>query len=92
MASIRKRGKTSWEAQVRMRGWETQTRTFTTKADAAQWASEREAEMRRGTFVDTSTLKTWTLGRAIHLAPKRRLRRPLVAVATKFDGGNGIYD
>lgn len=61
MASIRKRGRTNWEAQVRMRGWETQTRTFATKADAVHWASERETKMRRGTFVETSSLKAWTL-------------------------------
>ena len=41
-----------------MRGWPDQTKTFLTKADAEQWASEREAEMRRGTFVDTSSLRS----------------------------------
>ena len=64
MATFRKRGTTrpfSWEAQVRMRGWPTQTKTFPTKADAEQWASEREAEMRRGTFVDTSSLRDSTV-------------------------------
>lgn len=60
MASFRKRG-SSWEAQVRMRGWEPVTRTFTTKADAIQWASEREAEMRRGSYVDTTSLRSMTL-------------------------------
>ncbi len=64
MATVRKRGTTrpfSWEAQVRMRGWPAQTKTFPTKADAEQWASEREAEMRRGTFVDTSSLRATTV-------------------------------
>ena len=58
MATFRKRESSkSWEAQVRVRGWPTLTQTFPTKADAARWASEREAEMRRGTFVDTSSLR-----------------------------------
>jgi integrase len=64
MATFRKRGTTrpfSWEAQVRVRGWPAQTKTFPTKADAEQWASEREAEMRRGTFVDTSSLRASTV-------------------------------
>lgn len=61
MASIRKRGTTSWEAQVRVRGCEPQTRNFRTKAEATQWASELEARMRRGTHVDTSSLKAWTV-------------------------------
>ncbi len=64
MATVRKRGTArpfSWEAQVRMRGWPAQTKTFPTKADAEQWASEREAEMRRGTFVDTSSLRATTV-------------------------------
>lgn len=66
MASIRKRGK-SWEAQVRMRGWEPLTRNFTTKADAIQWASEREAEMRRGTFIDTTSLRSLNGGISVFL-------------------------
>lgn len=64
MATFRKRGTTrpfSWEAQIRMPGGPTQTKTFPTKADAEQWASEREAEMRRGTFVDTSSLRASTV-------------------------------
>ena len=60
MPTIRKRA-TSWEAQVRKRGWPTVTRSFPTKADAVQWATERENEMRRGTFVDTSNLRETTL-------------------------------
>ena len=61
MASIRKRSTSSWEAQVRMRGWETQTRTFMTKADAVQWATGLEVEMRRGAYIDTSGLRSQTL-------------------------------
>lgn len=64
MATVRKRGTTRpfrWEAQVRMRGSPTRTKTFPTKADAEQWASELEAEMRRGTFVDTSSLRATTM-------------------------------
>jgi integrase len=61
MASFRKRGATGWEAQIRMRGWPQLARTFKTKADAVQWASEREAEMRRGTFVDTTSLRSMSL-------------------------------
>jgi hypothetical protein len=53
-----------------MRGWPARTKTFPTKADAEQWASEREAEMRRGTFVDASSLRAT----AVHDLPARDLR------------------
>jgi hypothetical protein len=59
MATVRKRGTSRpfrWEAQFRMRGWPTQTKTSPTKADAEQWASELEAEMRHGT--------SWAWGQA----------------------------
>jgi hypothetical protein len=44
-----------------MRGWPTQTKTFPTKVDAAQWARELEVEMQRGTFVDTRELRATTV-------------------------------
>ena len=45
MANIRKR-ETGYQAQVRVRGYPPLTKSFKTKADAVQWASEREAELR----------------------------------------------
>ncbi len=60
MANIRKRG-TGYQAQVRIRGTQPLTKSFKTKADAVQWASEREAELRRGTYVDTRSLRAETL-------------------------------
>ena len=80
MPTIRKRA-TNWEAQVRKRGWPTVTRSFPTKADAVQWATERENEMRRGTFVDTSNLRETTLKDLLEkfrdeVTPTRRGREP----------------
>lgn len=60
MANIRKR-ETGYQAQVRVRGYPPLTKSFKTKADAVQWASEREAELRRGTYVDTRSLRAETL-------------------------------
>lgn len=60
MPTIRQRGST-FEAQVRKRGWEPQVRSFPTERDARQWANEVETEMRRGTFVDRSSLQSLTL-------------------------------
>lgn len=61
MANIRKRG-AGYQAQVRIRGFQPLTHSFKTKADAVQWANEREAEVRRGTYVDTRSLRAeWLL-------------------------------
>lgn len=61
MANIHKRG-AGYQAQVRIRGFQPLTHSFKTKADAVQWANEREAEVRRGTYVDTRSLRAeWLL-------------------------------
>ncbi len=47
MATIRKRGNLQWEAQIRKRGFPSQTKTFNTKVEAEAWAkmiSQRCAE------------------------------------------------
>lgn len=54
MASIRKRGEYSWEAQVRRRGHDTQTKTFIYRADAEEWARGIEVDMDRGVFMPRS--------------------------------------
>ena len=38
MATIRKRGNYQWEAQIRKRGFPSQTKTFNTKVEAEAWA------------------------------------------------------
>lgn len=81
MATIRQRTESKREAQVRKRGWPTQTCTFTTKADAQQWASECEAEMRRGPFVDTANLRVATVRSTLErylseLTPKKKGAEP----------------
>ena len=38
MGCVRKRGK-SWNAQVRISGWRSFTKTFKTKLDATEWVS-----------------------------------------------------
>ncbi|CAJ8110187.1 site-specific integrase [Burkholderia pseudomallei] len=52
MATINKRdGK--WQCQVRKTGFPSRTRTFASRADAAEWGRMVEAEMDRGLFVCT---------------------------------------
>lgn len=54
MATIRERksasGKTSWHAQVRVKGHEAQTRSFERKSDSKAWAEETERLIRAGRF------------------------------------------
>lgn len=40
-----------WKCQVRKKGFPTQTRTFSTKAEATSWGCEVESRMGRGTYV-----------------------------------------
>ena len=47
MASLRKRND-RWEVRVRRTGQPTQTKTFTLKSDATQWARETELAQERG--------------------------------------------
>jgi len=61
VATFRKRGRYSWEAQVRRRGWPSQTKTFDTKAEAEAWASMIESEQARGVWLDRSEAESTTL-------------------------------
>ncbi|BCL76677.1 integrase [Jeongeupia sp. HS-3] len=60
MATISKRGPHQYQAQVRRKGFPTQTHTLETKRDAEDWARQIEADMRRGTFVDRSEAEQTT--------------------------------
>lgn len=65
MATIQNRGPAQWRAQVRRKGWPEQTATFETKKKAQDWATEVEAQMTRGTFVDLSEINQTTLGEVL---------------------------
>ncbi len=65
MATIRKRGEYQWEAQVRKKGFASQTKTFNTKAQAEAWAAVIESEMVRGLFVSRAEAERTTLGQII---------------------------
>ncbi len=45
MASFRKRDSGLWQAQVRKKGYPTQTKSFKTRAAATQWVRSIEYEM-----------------------------------------------
>ena len=65
MAVIRNRGNFQYQAIVRRRGYEEQTRTFTTKKEAQSWAVNIESEMVRGVFVSRIEAERTTLGEVI---------------------------
>lgn len=62
MATFRRRGRYSWQVQVRRRGWPPQSNTFETKAEAEAWAAMIESEMSRGVWLDRSEAENTTLG------------------------------
>ncbi|MBC3863432.1 hypothetical protein H8K32_15105 [Undibacterium jejuense] len=62
MATITHRGPFQHQAQVRRKGYPTQTRTFESKRDAEDWAKMVETEMRQQTFVDRSEADRTSFG------------------------------
>jgi len=61
VASFRKRGAYQWQAQVRKKGQPLQTKTFETRALAAQWARSIEVEMDKGVFISRAEAESTTL-------------------------------
>lgn len=61
MASIRKKGELQWHVQIRKKGFQPITKTFTTRATAQAWAKVVESEMVRGVFTDRAEAESTTL-------------------------------
>lgn len=87
MATIRKRGDYSWEAQVRRRGYPTQTKTFNYCADAEEWARGVETEMDRGVFMQRSESERTTIGDLID-----RYAREVTPSKKNFQSESEILD
>ncbi len=65
MATIRKKGDYQWHAQIRRKGFQNQTRTFDTRAEAEKWAAIVESEMARGVFRSVAEAEKTTVGEVI---------------------------
>lgn len=61
MSVIRKRGDYQYQAVVRRKGYEAQSKTFTTQREAQAWTSIVESEMTRGVFVSRVESEQTTL-------------------------------
>ena len=61
MASFRKRSSGRWQAQVRKKGYPTQTKSFSTRAAAAQWVRSIEYEMDHGLFLSRNEAESTTI-------------------------------
>ena len=77
MASIRKRNN-RWEVRIRRTGQPTQTKTFTLKSDAQQWAREAEIALEKGELLQKPKVSSITL--------KEAAKRYLVEVAIHHKG------
>ena len=81
MASIEKRtsddGKTSFRVKVRLKGFPTQTATFSRLTDARAWAQTTESDIKQGKYFPKAEARRHTLRDAIeryrktHLGQKR---------------------
>ena len=61
MSCVRKRGK-SWNAQVRVSGWRSFTKSFSKKSDAVTWTNELEHKLRSAPIPDLIIGSQVTLG------------------------------
>ena len=77
MASLRKRNN-RWEVRVRRSGQPTQTKTFTLKSDAQQWAREAEIALEKGELLHKP--------KACHITLEEAAKRYLEEVAIHHKG------
>ena len=61
MGSVRKRGK-RWNAQVRVAGWNSFTKTFSSKSDALDWITQLEEKLRSHLKPDAPVCNNMRLG------------------------------
>lgn len=66
MASLRKRSSGRWQAQVRVKGYPTQTKSFRTRAAATQWVRSIEYEIDQGLFVSRNEAETTTVAELLN--------------------------
>lgn len=75
MASVSKRGD-KWRGVVRLVGFETETKTFSTKREAKEWGDAREKELRQRRLDHPDLLIDELVGIYLKdVAPKRRMAR-----------------
>lgn len=77
MASITKRGPYQYQAIIRRKGYDTQTKTFETRDAAEAWAGGVESKMYDGQFRDPKAMATTTLAMALErymkeVTPRKR--------------------
>ena len=77
MATIRKKGEYQWHVQIRRKGYDAQTKTLNTRAEAEAWARAVENEMDRGIFVSRAEAESTTLKVALEryqreVTPRKR--------------------
>ena len=95
MSSVRKRGKT-WNAQVRVSGWRSFTKSFKSKSDANNWASELEQKLFSASIPNASVsnkvlLRELVMKYADEVTPQHKGRIPetyrLNSIAQSWIGG-----
>jgi len=64
MATIEKRGPYQFRAKIRKKGFRPVSRTFTSLKDAREWARQKEAEMERGLYFDSTEVENSSLSAA----------------------------
>lgn len=84
MATISKRGDGQWQSKIRKKGYPTQSKTFTTKAQAEKWSRLVESEMDRGIFLSTTEAENTKLSDLIYrytdeIIPTKKSQRAILS-------------
>jgi len=77
MATIRKKGEHQWHVQIRRKGYDAQTKTLESRAEAEVWSRDIERDMDRGIFVSRAEAESTTLREALEryqreVTPRKR--------------------
>ncbi len=82
MATITQRKSGKFQVKVRKLGYPVQSKSFTSKKTAQQWAKKVESEMEQGVFLDISTARTTLLSELLdryeaEILPDKKSQQPV---------------
>ncbi len=92
VATIRKH-RSKWQAQVRIKGVKSITRSFAKKSEAITWSTITESEIRRGKFIDPRLAESITVADAIdrHLSELKSVDPARVSRCKRLKALLGAY-
>ncbi|MCU7827788.1 MAG: site-specific integrase [Candidatus Thiodiazotropha sp. (ex Myrtea sp. 'scaly one' KF741663)] len=97
MATITSRTPGKYQVKVRRQGYPTQSKTFSSKKLAQQWARKIESEMEQGVFLDLKLARNTTLSQLMlryeaEILPDKRSQQPIRSLICTLNAEIGHYN